>query len=1152
MFSKLNFRNISICILTAGLFAALSSVRLAAQSTATISGTVADTSGSAVPDAMVQARNVATGTSQASVSDSQGRYTVANLPIGTYDVQSEKSGFQTVVHKSVVLNVGGDVVVDFSLPVGQLTQTVTVEGQAAQVETTSSAISNLVEQAQIKDLPLNGRNFEQLIVLAPGVLSFSNVTKGAFYGAGDAFTVAGSRPNGQQILMDNTNIMTYMNRGSGAGILGTSMGVDAIAEFQTLTNTYGAQYGGNGAVVNSVSKSGTNAFHGSIYEFFRNSALDARNFFETRINPGQTEPHPAPFKRNQFGGTLGGPIKKDKMFFFVNYEGLRQRLGETDTSTVLDLPARSGLLPVTGSPTRTCYGVAGNPTSNCNLDQPAFGFLSSSTNPAKHPIPADIQRMLNFYQARVELPQSLNTNGTGTLSQNASQPGSENYVLGRYDWTFSQKDSFYARYLFDFADLTEPFAGAYDLYPADQQSHNQFFTMEQKHIYSNSLIGTTRFAYMRPLLQLLSTTSYPEFQFYPGTALPDGRITQISGLTGGSLGGPPLGPIRQSPLRLLYNKFHFGEDLIWSKGSHTLRFGGSFTRDQVGAIQNSPDSGEWTFNSIALFLQGKADKYFGLQRQVTLTNGKVINGTDGQRDWRENQYVIYLQDDWKMRPTFTLNIGLRYEPTSNPYEVKEKMTHIIPEPAFMGSVPCTVGSANCSVLGTVLTNGFTPVHNVFDKNASLRNLDPRIGFAWDPFKDHKTSVRGGYGIFHAIIEARDYEPGYALVPPYSLVNVRGVNTTGSAISNSLDFSILPPVTSTPTIQAVPTQQLGWSRFNTSTPYIQQWNLTVQREVVKNTIAMVSYVGSRGLHFVGARDVNPPRLTPDPTFNYGVRFGSTGANNSLVENPLIDPAFGPLIIGENISWSKYTSFQASIVRRLTSGLQAQASYTNSICNDLGSGSWGLDRGTNFQNPYDPESDRGRCSFDLRNNVVFNAMYMLPFRGNRLVAGWQLSGIFSFRSGLPVNVSDGFIRAFDNQGNANRPNYVPDAPGCNANPVNKDIFASAVTVNPKWINTACFQLPRPGELGNTPRNFVTAPNFKNLDMSLLKTTRITEQMTIQFRAEFFNILNHTNFGVPNANLFSVSGTGVVSNPATAGSINSTVGTSRQIQFGVKLQF
>jgi hypothetical protein len=1113
---------------------------VSAQSNATIMGTVADTSGAAVPGATILVTNTETGAMQTRVSDAQGRYSVANLAIGSYDVQSEIAGFQTVLHKSIVLTVGRETVVDFALPVGTLSETLTVIGQAVQVDTTSSAMSNLVDQTQIRDLPLNGRNFEQLITLAPGVLTFSNVTKGAFYGAADAFTVSGSRPNGQQILLDNTNVMTFENRGSGAGILGTSMGVDAIAEFQTLTNTYGAQYGGNGGVVNSISKSGTNAWHGSVFEFARNSRFDARGFFETRVNPGETTAKPAPFSRNQFGGTIGGPIQRNKVFFFVNYEGLQQKLGETNTYTVLNALGRQGYLPTAAAGakgpagTYTCFG---NPAGNT----PTEG--SCAIAPAIRPI-------LDFYNRNVELPQSevltaagLPT-GTGNVVYNGTQPGKENYVLGRVDVNLSQKDSFYFRYLYDFADLTTPFAGSYDLYPAEQQSHNQFFTVEEKRIYTNNLLGTTRFAYMRPLNQLLSHTKYPEMEFYPGAGLPDGRFTQVTGLNGG---GAVLGPIRQNPLRLMYDRFHVGEDFIWSQGAHSVRFGGAVTRQHPSAIQNSPAAGEWTFTSIPLFLQGMADRYFGLQQQTQLTNGETIAGTDGQRDWIEYQYTLYVQEDWRVRENFTVNLGVRYAPTSNPTEINGKMTHIIPVPAFLGSVPCTIGTANCSAIGTVLTNAFTPVDRVYDRNASLKNIAPRIGFAWDPTGDYKTSIRGGWGIFHSIIEARDYEPGYALTPPYSLVTVRGANAAGASIGNALPFSQRPAAASAPGIAVSQSQQLGWNRYNTKTPYMMQWNVSLQREVAQSTVATLAYVGSAGRNNYGARNANPPVAIANPDYNFGLQFG-TGTGTTLVENPLVNPNFGPMILAENISFSNYKSFQVGLVRRLNRGWQSQLSYTWSKCEDTGSGSWGLDRGTNFQNPYDPDGDLGRCAFDMRHNLVINGMYQLPFTGNPFVEGWQVSGIVNYRSGLPTNVTDGIIRAFDNQGASNRPNYVPGAPGCNGNPILPESERFPAAGNPRWINTACFQLPRLGELGNTPRNFVDGPNYVNVDAALIKNINGLGPWSVQLRAEVFNLLNRTNFNVPSAGIFAGNGT---VNP-TAGTLTSIVGTARQFQFGMKIQF
>ena len=310
--------------------------------TATISGTVTDTSGAAVPGATVNAKNNGTGITRSTMSDTQGRYSLPDLAIGDYDVQATKMGFQTVVRKGVNLTVGSLPVADFQLPVGQAEQTVNVEGQVSSVETETSSLSSLINQDQMRELPLNGRNFEQLILLAPGAISYPAGGSSALVGRAATFSVSGARPEGHAILLDGENLQDWWQRGSGANVSGTSLGVEAIAEFQTLTNTYGADFGGNGAVVNAASKSGTNGFHGTAFDFLRNSAMDARNFFESPRKPGATSADPAPFRKNQYGGSIGGPVKKDKIFFFADYEGIRQALGQSFLVTVPDDNARNG------------------------------------------------------------------------------------------------------------------------------------------------------------------------------------------------------------------------------------------------------------------------------------------------------------------------------------------------------------------------------------------------------------------------------------------------------------------------------------------------------------------------------------------------------------------------------------------------------------------------------------------------------------------------------------------------------------------------------------------------------------------------------------------------------------------------------------------
>src|SRR5215467_5980101 len=377
------------------LLVLLATVPLAAQSTTSaILGTITDSSGAAVPGVTVTVTNTSTDIAQTTLSDERGRYRVPSLNVGQYDVKAELTGFQTVIHKTIEVTVGRDVVVDFALQVGQRAETITVTQEAPQVDTTTAQLSNLVDEVQMRALPLNGRNVEQLLLLAPGVSVYQSIVAGTFYGTAPAYTVSGSRPNGQAQILDGTNIQDYFNRGSGAGVVGTSMGVDAIAEFQMLTNTYSAQYGGNGSVMNAVTKSGSNTFHGTGYEFMRDSKMDAKNRFDR-----PTDPIP-PFRRDQFGATMGGPLRRDRIFFFANYEGLTQSLGLTRVLTVPDANARIGLLPI--GPGGTLVNVGVDPR---------------------------VAPYMKFWPA----PDQLVGGGQGVVTLNPTQTAHENYATGRVD-----------------------------------------------------------------------------------------------------------------------------------------------------------------------------------------------------------------------------------------------------------------------------------------------------------------------------------------------------------------------------------------------------------------------------------------------------------------------------------------------------------------------------------------------------------------------------------------------------------------------------------------------------------------------------------------------------------------------------------------------
>ena len=1019
---------------------------LAAQAVrATILGIVQDISGAVMPGVVIEVRNLETGITQSVVTNAQGRYNAPDLAIGIYEVQASLTGFRSVVRKGITLRVGSENVVDFTLALGPIEETVTVTSQSPIVETTSSAVSTTIEQKQIADLPLNGRNYAQLITLAPAVTTVTFT--GSLFGRQTVYSVAGGRPEGQAYLLDNTNIANFWNRAAGSGVLGTTLGVEAIAEIQALTNTYSAQFGGGGGVINAVTRSGTNTVHGSAFEFVRNSRFDARNFFD---DPTQPKP---PFTRNQYGGSLGGPVRKDKAFAFVTYEGITQSLAETRIVTAPDANAHNGLIPIGGVLTNVGVNAA-------------------------------IRPVLDLYP----LPTTPLGGGVGQLNQVESTTGHENYGLGRFDYTMSPHDSLFARYVADTAYLFEPFSGSnLPLWPATNRTSNQYFTAEERRVMSSSVINQVRFGVVRTRELADNTGEVSALRFFPGRM--NGTVNPGSGIT-------IVGANQLNPFDILQRKYSVADDVYWTTGTHSIKFGGSLERQETDINAPFQWGGAWTFGSLQAFLQN----------QPTSIVGALPGQDDAFRLFREWDVTAYVQDEWKPTATITLNLGLRYAPTTNA-SVAPGITLVDPprSPAF------------------------TPVDTVFAKNASLKNVDPRLGIVYDPSADHRTSIRGGFGVFHNVIAPRVYGSAYYLNPPY--------------VIGRQDLSVVPPIFPTPftaVAAALPTQSQGIDYQTADTPYQEQWNVNAQREVLRATVVTIGYIGSRSVNLFKQRDLNPvtPRTLSDGTVVYGAARGPGAVG--IVPNARVNPAFSTLNTGTSFATSSYHSLQMSLNRRFSGGLQAQLSYTLSKCRDLSSGNFGGEGGTASTNPYDAQYDEGPCGFSRTHTLRASTVVALPFKGNRLVEGWQVSGILNMTSGAPFTPT-----VFDQSGlgtAAQRPNL---ASGRDA--------ADVVTGNiNQWFDPTAFTLPAPGTLGTAGRNSVIGPSYATVDAALLKNVTLHGSSSIQLRAEAFNLTNHVNFGQPNANVFAQTANGGGTFSPTAGRITTTASTSRQIQFGMKILF
>ena len=1088
--SKKSWREVSVLLLSL-----LPASYVTAQTSGVISGTVTDPSGAAVAEASVQIKNVSTGFSRTLTTDEQGRYLAPELAIGNYEISAGKPGFSTALRTGVTLSVGAQPIVDVQLAVGQQTQTITVEGQASQVETRSTAVGMVVESKQIQDLPLNGRNFTQLIALNPGVTQIPQGAPGAgnqFYGNGQKYSIAGSRPSGQAYLLDGTDMTNFWNNGPGAAGLGTALGVEAIAEFQTLINTYSSQYGGNGAVINASSRSGSNAFHGSVYEFLRNNVLEARNFFDIQRPP---------FRQNQFGVSIGGPVKRNKAFFFLNYEGLRSSKFTTGRIVVPDDNSQNFRLP----------NAAGVPTP-----------VAENANPA---VRQAIRNTLALFPraSTLILANGLPT-GTGYALVDTPARGTQNYYLGRFDYTFSDKNSLFVRYVLDRADSDH--AGGdnalYPWWPERETTRSHYATIQDTQVFSQRLVNLARVSFTRPTEDgaaygspvvnngIASAGTYSTSGVHPlqfqGVAegRHDGIVSVGSGIT-------QLGPAGALPFYLIQNKFGASDDVIWTSGAHNVKAGFSATRlrENTWAPQREMT---WNFGTLSNFLQG-------LPQQVVGYLSRAQNpAVDAFKDYRYWVFGMYAEDQWKATSKVTLNLGVRYSPTTKIGVVRHPLYTLLNPP-----------------FGNWVTSD-----TVTGENPSLRNWDPRVGVAYDPFSNHKTSIRAGFGLYHSVVFAREtvnwFQPTFIAVS----------QSATQGLTYPIPFNNVPSGAGL----VIPTDgtlsvNVGTSHKVHQTPYQMQWNFNIQHEVMPSGVFSIGYVGSRSIHIFIQSDVNSPIPAIGPTGRptFGVL---NAARTAVVANPRLSPAYSSLNFIDIQAHAQYDSLQTSFTKRFAKNWQSQVSYTWAKSIDNGSGSFGLDGGTNIGNPFALGNERGRSNFDRTHNFRVSGVYAVPFKANsawgKLVEGWQLTGIYSYLSGSPVSPGSAqFIVHNSNGSNTGRPDLVA---GCNLYPDQQTLT--------NWFNSSCFALQSPGTYGNAGRDIIIGPNLWNMDSSLIKDTRvprISEQFVVQFRAEVFNLLNHPSFQNPASGIFSsIAGARV----GTAGQISATNSQPRQIQLSLKILF
>ena len=1051
----------------------------------TILGTVSDTSGAVISGATVKVRNIATGLERTTETTAEGNYSIAELPIGTYSVTVTQPGFQTAMTSNVQVDVATERRVDIALKLGQVSDTVEVSSEAlAQIDTTTDELGGTLTAQTIANIPVNGRDYTKLIYLNPGVSgSPDQITDSP--GSFGVFSMNGSRGRSNNFLLDGTD----MNDGfrndpsiNEAGVFGdpaTILPIDAVAELRVLSN-YEAEYGRNsGAVVNIVTKSGTNQWHGSALEYYRSGAMGARNYFNIDSQPKN------PFTNNQFGGSLGGPIVKDKAFFFVNYEGQRESGAQAGLSCVPDaavIAAAQQQAANNGTPLSQpmLNLLARNPWPSPNISGASANLDGTCNAPNASAAAANLATSTRFYN-----------NIDSMIVKGDYNPNSDNNLTGRYYYGNSNQS-------FPFAQLA---GGLLPGFNTITPTTVQLVSLSWVKVVNAAQVNEARFGWNQ-----YQQGFFPEDQsFDPASiGLDTGATSYNFGLPKISVGSfSVIGATPSVPRQRVDTNWHFIDNYSWQIGRHDFKFGYEFRRTAINIIQNNNFRGKLSFDDFTAFLTGMP------------SGGSIASGYS-KRHESQNSQGLYVQDSFRWTRRLTVNYGVRWDYFGVPSEKNNLFYQLDPS---NGGTLVQVGASG----------GPASLYN-----KDYNNFAPRLSVAYDLSGDGKTVIRAGWGLFYDAF-SQDIFLGHI---PWNCTFCPGPAYTGVGVA-AIGFADLSgnPITSGSPVygSASPLGSYFGVDPNIRTPYVQNWNLNIQRQITNKILAQVGYVGSKGTKLFRFRDINQPTQAQITAFDlsqcatwgqtapncYIAGFdGPDGVNYNVPRNNY--PNFFYVNQEEASANSIYNALQASLHMNAWHGLSLQANYVWSHSIDDASDLEDfIPNAAQPNNSWNTQAERGNSNFDIRNRFTLNFTYQLPkFEGNysKLKNGWGIDGVLSLQDGQPFNFNYNFQGDYSGSGEGfDRPDVVgPILYGSTpANFIDLASFAVPCTFgNTTAISSSgdsnCLAGSR--HFGNLGRNSLRGPSFKEFNFSVFKDTQLTERVQLQLRAEFFNLFNHPNFANP----------------------------------------